>query len=208
MTKKLISILITVILMFSLTACNTTDVTFTGEYDQEKYTQITDITGVSVLAPKAIFDAAEPMSNTSNYESDEIANHIFKASDDRSYNIYQPGKFFLYVFSLGSIDGIEDKLAVENIPGMIGTSEWLKFETRNPNTYNSTEIDGNTQAIYGATITESMAGSDLAYNGYVTILHIGETDSAYCLVVGYGDDKNDATSKEIAENFLIIENAA
>ena len=208
MTKRIIAMLITVILMFSLTACNTTDVTFTGEYDQEKYTQITDIDGVSVLAPKAIFDAAEPMGNASDYESDEIANHIFKASDDRSYNIYQPGKFFLYVFDLGSIDGIEDKLAVENIPGMIGTSEWLKFETRNPNTYNSTEIDGNTQAIYGATITESMAGSDLSYNGYVTILHIGETDSAYCLVVGYGDDKNESTSKEIAENFLIIENAA
>ncbi len=208
MTKKIIAFLITLILTFSLTACNTTDVTFTGEYDQEKYTQITDIDGVSVLAPKAIFDAAEPMSNASDYESDEIANHIFKASDDRSYNIYQPGKFFLYVFDLGSIDGIEDKLAVENIPGMIGTSEWLKFETRNPNTYNSTEIDGNTQAIYGATITESMAGSELLYNGYVTILHIGETDSAYCLVIGYGDDKNEAISKEIAENFLIIENAA
>lgn len=208
MTKRIIAMLITVILMFSLTACNTTDVTFTGEYDQEKYTQITDIDGVSVLAPKSIFDAAEPMSKVSEYDSKEIANHIFKASDDRSYNIYQPGKFFLYVFDLGSIDGIEDKLAVENIPGMIGTSEWLKFETRNPNTYNSTEIDGNTQAIYGATITESMAGSDLSYNGYVTILHIGETDSAYCLVVGYGDDKNESTSKEIAENFLIIENAA
>ncbi len=208
MTKRIIAMLITVILMFSLTACNTTDVTFTGEYDQEKYTQITEIDGVSVLAPKSIFDAAEPMSKASDYESDEIANHIFKASDDRSYNIYQPGKFFLYVFDLGSVDGIEDKLAVENIPGMIGTSEWLKFETRNPNTYTSTEIDGNTQAIYGATITESMAGSDLSYNGYVTILHIGETDSAYCLVVGYGDDKNESTSKEIAENFLIVENAA
>ncbi len=208
MTKRLIALLITLILTFSLTACNTTDVTFTGEYDQEKYTQITDIDGVSVLAPKAIFDAAEPMSKASEYDSSEIANHIFKASDDRSYNIYHPGKFFLYVFDLGSIDGIEDKLAVENIPGMIGTSEWLKFETRNPNTYNSTEIDGNTQAIYGATITESMAGSDLTYSGYVTILHVGETDSAYCLVVGYGDDKNESTSKEIAENFLIIENAA
>lgn len=205
MTKKLIALLITLILTFSLTSCGTTDVTFTGEYDQEKYTQITDIDGVSVLAPKSVFDAAEPMSKASEYDSKEMANHIFKASDDVSYSIYQPSKFFLYVFDLGSIDGIEDKLAVENIPAMIGTSEWLKFETRDPNTYTSTEVNGNTQAIYGATITESMVGSELSYNGYVTILHIGETDSAYCLVVGYGDNKNDSTAKDIAKNFLIIE---
>lgn len=205
MTKKLIALFIALILTFSLAACSTSSVTFSGEYDQEKYTQITDIDGVSVLAPKTIFDTAEPMSNASDYDAAEIVNHIFKTSDSRSYSIYQPGKFFLYIFDLGSIDGIEDKLAVENIPQMIGTSEWLKFETRNPNTYTSTEVNGNTQAVYGATITESMVGSELSYCGYVAILHIGETDSAYCLVVGYGDNDNDSTAKEIAENFLIIE---
>ncbi len=208
MTKRLVALLATIILAVSLSACGTSSVTYTGEFNQEKYAQITDINGVSVLAPKTIFEKAEPMDNAYDYDYDEMVKHIFKASDDRSYNIYQPEKFLLYVLNLGSIDNIESKLSVENIPKMIGADEWLGFKTRNPSTYISTEVNGNTQVIYGATIHELMTGNELTYNGYVTILHIGETDSAYCLVIGYGDEGNDSTAKEIAENFLIVENAA
>ena len=210
MKKYLVFISIALISCLTFSACGATDVVYNGKYDSAKYAQVSDISGVSFLVPKEIFDKKEPAASATKYDAEKLSDHIFQAADAENYQIYQPGKFFLYVFDLGKMNGIQEKHDVSEISGLIGVSEWLKFQSKNPEVYTSTNRDGNTQVLYGAYITTVLtapnsATSEVTYEGYVAILHNGETGKAYCLVIGYGEEGKTGVSKELAENFLLAE---
>lgn len=210
MKKYFAFISIVFIACLTFSACGAGDVVYNGKYDSAKYTQVPDINGVSFLVPKEIFDKKESSANIGKYDAEKLSDHIFQAADAANYQIYQPGKFFMYVFDLGKMNGIQEKHDVSEISDLIGVTSWLKFQSKNPEVYTSTNRDGNTQVLYGAYITtiltaSNSATSEVTYEGYVAILHNGETGKAYCLVIGYGEEGKTNTAKELAENFLLVQ---
>lgn len=201
--KKISLLLCTLVILFTFCACNKPTVYFDGKYDEDKYTPETVFSGTSILIPKSLYDAKEPQADASKYETKELPKHVFEAKTDADYMLYEPGLFILYVFDLGKADGMTEKQDLGNLSAKLGTSKWLAFSERNPDTYTSINIDGNVQSVYSAYIVENTTGSEANYSGYVTILHNADTENDYCMFVGFADEKYDVAAQTVANSFLL-----
>lgn len=208
--KKISAFSLIIILVACVFSGCEKDIYFDGKYDTEKFALCSDLSDVKFLIPKEYNDLKQPLKDIEaeiqNIETEEekldfIKSRVVFQSDGVDYLISKHTDFYLYVLDLDGVRGIERIEDATKLAKIFGVDSFLKIENNDTSKNTCKTKKGRTRCTFSTIITETDIGNK--YVGYVSIIEDPETNKVYAILVGYGDDKHDVTSKAIADNFYL-----
>lgn len=201
--------LVTILIACMFSGCEK-GIYFDGKYDSEKFALCSDLSDVKFLIPKEYNDLKQPLKDIeaeiNNIETEEgkldfIKTRVVFQSDGIDYLISKHADFYLYVLDLDGVKGIEKINDATNLAKIFGVDSFIKIENNDVSKNTCDTTKGCTRATFSTIITETDIGTQ--YVGYVSIIEDSQNNKIYAILVGYGDDNHDVTSKAIADNFYL-----
>lgn len=214
MNKKLLFILMSLILCFSLCAC--AGYVYNSNTTKDGFLDVNSITGITFAIPnelqKDVLSEMDLLSLTlddgsekTTEEIKKLENSIFEVKDTNSYILFKYSEFYIKVCPISVDKSIKDIKNGEELSNILASNKIKNISPEKKITKHS-EKD-NSKIICETTFTigkEDGISKDYKYFGYTALIE-NENQNRYMMLVGFVNEDNN--SKYIAKSLKFTEEA-